>query len=72
MAFELRIWFGHSDKGCPALVEEVVSLAAGNSRAQEVISDGYITTDAAGAHHFYPGSSVNHVRINEKIEPEEE
>ena len=71
MAWVLRIWFGFSDKGCPAFVEEVANQAAGNARAQVILADGYTVTDGTCTH-FYPASAINHIKLKEKAEEPEE
>ena len=70
MAWKLSIWFGHSDRADPALVEEVVNQAAGNARAQEVLADGYTVVIGDINHHF-PAGAVTHVKLEEITEPEE-
>ena len=72
MAWKLEIWFGYDGwdgAGSPAIDEDFGTKAAGVTRAEENIADGYtVTTD--GVYHHFPASAVTHVRLGE-YEPEE-
>jgi hypothetical protein len=72
MAWKLDVWFGFSDRADPAVVEEFETKAAGITRGEEIIADGYTVTNGDGVFHHFPAHAVTHVRLGEIQPPEEE
>ncbi len=65
MAWKLEIWWGYSSEcSRPCLEEEFDTKAEGETRAAEVLADGY-TVSAPGRHQHYPSGGITYVDLYE-------
>ena len=72
MSWTLQIWFAYSDRADPTIVEEFDTAGEGQTRADEVLADGYSVSDPGVEHHFFPAAAVTHVKLFVTPEPPEE